>query len=296
MNELSLVRALRRMPGVSGLGDDCAILPHSKQQDLLVTTDQFVENVHFTRQTHTPVDCGWKALARGLSDIAAMGGDPRYVFISLALPGWACAHWFRDFYKGLLRLASAHKAVVSGGDCTSAPLFYCDVTVLGLAPRGKALRRSSARAGDVIYVTGPLGASQLGLELGKGKAFRRHVRPQPRVTEGRALRNIATACMDLSDGLALDLHRLCVESGVSADLAPGLPIYPGATLDHALHGGEDYELLFTAPPRRRVPQPALRIGTIASGRPGHVRLDGRRISPKGWDPFQKLELKGPSSQ
>jgi thiamine-monophosphate kinase len=167
-----------------------------------------------------------------------------------------------------------------GGDLAHAEKTMCDIVVCGAVPRGTALRRDGARAGDAIYVSGALGASALGLSTGGGRAWRRHLRPQPRLALGRFLRARlrATAAMDLSDGLSLDLHRLCLASGLSAEIgAP--PRFPGATWEQALHGGEDYELLFTAPARARVPRdfeglPLTRIGTMRPGRPGAVELDG----------------------
>jgi thiamine-monophosphate kinase len=278
-------RALPRGRGILlGIGDDCAIFrPRGASEDLLFTTDLFVEDVHFRRETHRPEDAGWKALARGLSDIAAMGGDPRFCLVSLALAPWTDTRWLDRFYTGLLR----HGVALAGGDLGHADQLACDIVVCGAAPRGKALRRDGARAGDGIYVSGRLGGSALGLATGRGAGWKRHVHPEPRLALGRFLRERvrATAAMDLSDGLSLDLHRLCMASGVAAEIvAP--PLFRGATHEQALHGGEDYELLFTA--RGPVPPnfegvPLTRIGTVRKGRPGDVRLDGAPLPRLGYD-------------
>lgn len=272
MNELRLIEKIRRLSGSSLIGDDCAVLRPKAGRDLLVTTDLCVENVHFRRETHTGFDAGWKCLARGLSDIAAMGGAPRWCFVSLALAPWTTAKYVRDFYRGLLRLAEEHKVTLSGGDVTRAAVLACDIVVIGEVAAGKALTRSGAQPGDNIYVSGL---------LGRAAANKYRERAEPRVALGRRLLGKATACMDLSDGLAMDLHRLCVESGVAAELDAPVPVFPGATLEQALSGGEDYELLFTSPHVL----PFARIGRIVAGKAGFVRLSGKRLRPRGWDPI-----------
>jgi thiamine-monophosphate kinase len=273
-----------------GIGDDCAIFrARGAAEDLLFTTDMLIEDVHFRRATHAAGDIGWKALARGLSDIAAMGGQPRFCLLSLAVPGWADARWIDAFYSGFLRLAARAGAPLAGGDLARADKAMCDIVVCGSAPRNKDLRRDSARAGDAIYVSGALGGSALGLATGRGSAWRRHLRPAPRLALGQYLRAHlgATSAMDLSDGLSLDLRRLALASKVSAEIgAP--PVFPGATLEQALNGGEDYELLFTLPPRKRAPAhfedlPITRIGVMRAGRPGEVRLNGKLLPALGYD-------------
>jgi len=279
---------------VVGIGDDCAIFrPRGSAHDLLFTTDMLIEDVHFTAASASPADVGWKALARGLSDIAAMGGEPRFCLLSLALTPHTEARWVDGFYRGLLGLASREKTPLAGGDLGHADKLMCDIVVCGAVPHGTALRRDGARAGDAVYVSGLLGASALGLETHRGKAWRRHLRPEPRLALGRFLRERlgATACMDLSDGLSLDLRRLAAASRLSAEIeAP--PLYPGASLEQALDGGEDYELLFTAPPRTRVPEafeglPLTRIGRMRRGRAGAVKLDGRGLEPRGYDHLRR---------
>ncbi|WP_321476457.1 thiamine-phosphate kinase [uncultured Paludibaculum sp.] len=284
MNELSLITAIRRWsapkaaaPGlVAGIGDDCAIIRPRPSEDLLFTTDFLIEDVHFTRAEYTGIDTGWKALARGLSDIAAMGGDARYALVSLALAPWCCHNYVRDLYKGLNQLAGRHGVNIIGGDVTKTEKLSIDTIVIGAVPRGKALRRSGAKPGDVIYVSGALGRAAV-------KNYRD--RPAPRLELGRKLRGKATACMDLSDGLAMDLHRLAMESGVAAELDGPLPSAPNATLEQALFGGEDYELLCTLPAGRRAPLELTRVGRIVEGKPGRVTLAGESLHPRGWDPL-----------
>jgi thiamine-monophosphate kinase len=288
-----LIDALRRRAGLSrraeivlGIGDDCAIFrPRGSAEDQLFTTDMFIEDVHFQRHTHTSSSAGWKALARGLSDIAAMGGTPTFCLVSLAIAPWVNRGWIDGFYRGLL----AHRVPLLGGDLARTDRVMADIVVAGSVPRGAALRRDGARAGDAIFVSGTLGASALGLAARRGRAWTLHKRPQPRLALGRFLREKlrATAAMDLSDGLSLDLHRLAAASGLHAEITMP-PVFPGATPEHALHGGEDYELLFTAGPRTRVPasfQGVLltRIGTMRNGRRGAVLLDGRPLPPLGYD-------------
>jgi thiamine-monophosphate kinase len=297
--EVELVERIRRLVGpakasemVLGIGDDCAIFrPRGSREDLLFTTDMLLEDTHFRRLTHRAADAGWKALARGLSDIAAMGGEPRFCLVSLALPPWADARWVEGFYDGLMRLARRERTALAGGDLARSEKVLCDIVVCGAVPRGQALRRGGARAGDAIYVSGALGGSALGLAESAGPAWRRHLRPEPRLALGRFLREKlhATAAMDLSDGLSLDLRRMCAASRLRAEITVP-PLYPGASLAQAVHGGEDYELLFTVPPRVPVPPvferlPLTRIGNMRRGTAGAVDMDGAPLEPLGWDHF-----------
>jgi thiamine-monophosphate kinase len=292
--EPEFVEKLRLLTGVKpaagvvlGIGDDCAIVrQRGSGEDLLYTTDMLIEGTHFLRETHAAQDAGWKALARGLSDIAAMGGEPRFCLVSLAVADWTDTSWIAGFYAGLLALAFREGVALIGGDVAKTDRVVCDVVVVGAVPRGQALRRDGARAGDAIYVSGELGASALGLAKRKGRAWVRHKRPEPRVALGRFLRMQvrATAAMDLSDGLSLDLWRMCEASGLRAEI--GIPpVFRGATRAQALHGGEDYELLFTA--RDAVPEEfegvrLTRIGTMRKGTVG-VELDGVELERGGWD-------------
>lgn len=293
-SEAALLDRIRKMTGrmpqgvVLGIGDDCAIFrPRGAAEDLLLTTDLLVEDVHFRRSTHRPGEVGWKALARGLSDIAAMGGEPRFCLLSLAIAPWVETRWLDAFYRGLLRLAAREGAPLIGGDLGHADKLACDIVACGAVPRGTALRRDGARRGDAIYVSGSLGGSALGLATGKGAAWRRHVRPEPRLRLGRFLRERihATSAMDLSDGLSLDLQRLCAASGLAADIEFP-PLFPGASPQQGLHGGEDYELLFTVKKSFDIPSspvPVTRIGTMRNGPPGQIRLNGAPLPALGYD-------------
>jgi thiamine-monophosphate kinase len=292
--EQRIVDRIRAKVGASrmalGIGDDCAIFrPRSAREELVFTTDMLVEDVHFRRETHTPAQVGYKALARGLSDIAAMGAEPRFCLLSVAFPKWASPSWIDRFFDGLLALARETGTELAGGDLSHAAVFASDITVCGSAPVGASLRRSTAHAGDYIYVSDTLGGSALGLTTSKGAAWRRHLRPEPRLALGRYLRTRASAAMDITDGLSLDLHRLCLASNVSADIEPP-PLFRGASLEQALHGGEDYELLFTARPNKRIPAEfggvaLTRIGQIRRGHAGEMRLGGQLLPIKGYDHF-----------
>jgi thiamine-monophosphate kinase len=301
MREIQVVELIRKLARtgqqnkeiVFGIGDDCAILRPRPKEDLVFTSDLVLEGRHFRLDTHRASDIGHKALARSLSDLAAMGSKPVFCLVSLALPAQLGERWVRPFFKGLLALAARYELTLIGGDLARFDTVIADVICCGCVHRGKAILRSGAKPGDGIYVTGALGASAHGLATHKGSAWRRHVRPEPRIAAGLALQRVGvSAAMDVSDGLSLDLRRLCLESKVSADLDGDLPIAPGATLYEALHGGEDYELLFTAWSRAKIPQqingvPITRIGSITSGRPGHVRFDGRPLKPEGFDHFHE---------
>ena len=292
---LDPLRRLSAVPGsgvVLGIGDDCAVYRPRTGEDLVFTTDFSIEDVHFRLKTHTAAQVGHNALARGLSDIAAMGASPRFCLLSLAVPPQISKRWVRAFYVGLLKLADSSGTVLAGGDLAQGHKLHCDIVVAGALPEGSALRRSGAKPGDAIYVSGTLGGSAFGLETGKGTAWKRHVRIEPRIRLGQYLRGTlkATACMDLSDGISLDLQRLCLESQVSASLT-GLPVFPGASMEHALHGGEDYELLFTVKSGDNVPDqfekiPLTQIGEILKGPGGRVRFKGKKLKPGGYDHFR----------
>ena len=299
MRETAIVDLIRQLSAgnhkdralVHGIGDDCAILRPRANEDLVFTTDFLLEGRHFELATHTAADIGHKALARSLSDLAAMGSEPVFCLVSLAIPPALTTRWLKNFYRGFLALASRYRVTLAGGDLARFDKVLVDVMCCGRVPHGKALTRSGAKPGDSIYVTGELGASAHGLATHRGPSWRRHLRPEPRIEAGIMLRRLgASACMDLSDGLSLDLARLCRESDVSAEIASALPLADGATLAEALHGGEDYELLFTAPSKKKIPPrlaslPATRIGIITLGNPGRVRLDGHPLDAKGFDHF-----------
>jgi thiamine-monophosphate kinase len=276
MNEVAIIQKLRKLaargPHITlGIGDDCAIFRPRPGQDLLFKIDPMMEDVHFRRDQPAAI-IGQRALARNLSDIAAMGGDPHFCLVSLALPRELGEKWIFAFYHGLLALARRTGTALAGGHLAHSEKIHCDVTVCGSVPRGKALLRSGARPGDALYVSGRL-----------GKPWDRPI--EPRLAFGKSLRGRATSCIDLSDGLSLDLHRVCVASGVAAEV-DRVPIVRGATLERALHGGEDYELLFTLPPDARPPRGSIRIGTMVRGRPGSVLVEGESLAPRGYDHFR----------
>jgi thiamine-monophosphate kinase len=281
-------------PVVLGIGDDCAIYrPRGSADDLLFTCDTIVEGVHFERGSHKPAELGRKALTRSLSDVAAMGGAPRFCLVALCVPGWATDNQVNRFFDGVLELAASTGTVLAGGDLSRGERFFCDVTVGGAVPRGAALRRDGAKAGHELYVSGRLGGSALGLETKKGKAWKRHRAPEARLALGSYLRETlqATAAIDLSDGLSLDLRRLCLASAVAAEIVDP-PRFSGASPEQALHGGEEYELLFTVRGGVKVPArfgdlPLTRIGTIVNGMAGEVLLNTVPLTALGYDHFSR---------
>jgi thiamine-monophosphate kinase len=291
---------------VRGIGDDCAILRVARGQQLLITTDLSVEDVHFRRAWHPPGSVGHRCLARGLSDIAAMGGRPLACFLSLALPPRLPQQWVDGFLRGFDRLARKSAVALAGGDVSAASAITADIVVAGEAPSGKAVLRSGARPGDRIYVTGSLGGSAsvlkrlyAGTRVSPSRSSR-HFYPQPRLDVGLWLRQhgLATAMIDVSDGISVDLAHICDESKVTARIHENaLPVASGADLEAALHGGEDYELLFTAAAKAKVPEriagvPVTEIGTIHRPRAGEPPIQMadekgrlRSLSSRGWSHF-----------
>lgn len=317
MGELALIERIRRESGgrrsrfvTLGIGDDCAILRPPAGSEVIVTTDFTLEGRHFRRDWHAPESVGHRCLARGLSDLAAMGATPMAAFLSLALPVGVNQEWVDRFFVGLRRLAGRYQVPLAGGDTAAAPgeQILADIVLIGTAAAGRALRRSGARAGDVLYVTGTLGGAAAELERMQTGRVRRvrigtaeahpQMFPEPRVAVGERLlkRGLAGACMDLSDGLSTDLAHLCRESGVGAEVDEArLPVHRLATLRQALDGGEDYELLFTAPASVKVPKRIAGVAVTAIGKATRAkagvmlqRTDGRRepLQPGGWEHFK----------
>jgi thiamine-monophosphate kinase len=314
--EKSIIARIRRQAGrgravTLGIGDDCAVLQLPAGHVALVTTDFSLEGVHFRREFHPPEAIGHRCLARGLSDIAAMGGEPIAAFLSLALPRKLPQSWVDRFATGFLNLADKLHVPLAGGDTAESPAgVLADIVVLGSIAKGKAIRRSGARPGDRIYVTGKLGESAAALRLLlAGKKLRpadfpRHFYPMPRIELGRMLRekNLATAMIDISDGLSTDLAHISEESGVGAEIyADRIPrahlkkTIGKADLQLALHGGEDYELLFTAPREKHVPEkiagvPITAIGSIQRGKRMVLISEtgaANELRPQGWQHFQR---------
>jgi thiamine-monophosphate kinase len=300
-----------------GMGDDAALFAAKPGYQTILTCDWFLEGSHFLRDKHSADVVGWKCLARAISDVAAMGGEPRCFLLSLALPFSHTGRWLTEFLLGLRRAARKFKCPLVGGDTTRRGEILINVTVVGEVRASRAVLRSGARPGDIVFVSGRLGEAELGLRLlrSRGRSdkndprLRKHRYPEPRIALGRYLSDgrIATAMMDLSDGLSSDLSRLCAASGVGARIAAAkLPtvdatVRRGAKsvdpLDLALNGGDDYELLFTVSPSKacRLPRafqgiPLTRIGEITRDR--SLRLvwgDGREeaLQARGWDPFRR---------
>jgi thiamine-monophosphate kinase len=271
MTELEIIERLRLQTSAKGLvlgiGDDCAIYRSpGASEDLLFTTDQLIEGTHFLPNT-PPRRIAWKAIARALSDIAAMGGTPKFCLLSLAAPA---RFDFDTFYSAVRRVSERYKMTLAGGDLAKSKQVACDVVICGSTPRGSALRRDTAQPGDELYVSRPLG-------MAAACGYRNL--PEPRLSEGRKLRGRATACMDLSDGLGIDLYRMCLASRTGASL-DSVPVAADASLEQALHGGEDYELLYTG---RDLP--GIRIGTMTEGPAGVITLNGNPLPHKGWDHF-----------
>ena len=311
----SIERAFRSTRSAAlafSLGDDAALWRRSRKKDTILTCDWFLEGTHFLRPQHPPDAIGWKCLARAISDIAAMGGQPACFLLSLALPDQLVGRWLTDFLRGLRRASRATACALAGGDTTRSQRLLISVAVLGEVAPGEAVLRSGARPGDLLYTSGTLGEAELALDqlprrekLGRtaNPALRKHLYPQPRLALGRWLaeKRLASAMMDLSDGLSSDLPRLCAASGVGATIdSNSLPISPltgrSRALRLALHGGDDYELLFTVRPRKAALLPGefrgvtlTRIGKITHGRKillqdstGGTTL----LGPGGWDPFR----------
>ncbi|MGH8118834.1 MAG: thiamine-phosphate kinase [Rhodanobacteraceae bacterium] len=301
-----------------GIGDDAALLEVPAGRQLVACTDTMVAGLHFLPAT-APADIGWKSLAVNLSDLAAMGAEPAWALLALTLPQ-DDPRFVEAFADGFAALARAHGVALVGGDTTQGPLAIT-VTALGAVPAGAALRRDGARVGDGVFVTGTLGDGAGALtairDRGAGAANRDHTfasllarmtRPEPRVTAGLALRGIASACIDVSDGLLADLGHVCTASGVGAEVdADALPVSASlaATFDaeacrsFALSGGDDYELCFSVPAGREADVTAAlagtgcgatRIGRILTGTGVRaIDADGNTIRTPhaGWEHFSQ---------
>lgn len=317
-----LRRRLSQAEGVElGLGDDCASLAGFDRGRLLVTTDLLLEDVHFRLTTTTPEQLGHKMLAVNLSDVAAMGGTPRFFLCALGVPADLEVEIIERMYEGALSLADRFEVALVGGDTNrSESGLVLAVTVMASPPKRGALTRAGARAGDVVMVTGTLGDSALGLKILEEDrattphlpAFeqltRRHLEPTPRIDAGRALAadRLAHAMIDVSDGLAIDATHLAVESGVGIEIDPAaIPLSPELqAVAHELDldavaiaaaGGEDYELLFAAAPRhvaeiedslRRLGVPVSVVGRVTE-RAGEVLIGDRPARElRGYQHFQ----------
>ena len=327
IDEDKIVRLLRErfgasgIPVIKGIGDDAAVLHlRGAPEYWVVTTDMLLEEVDFFRNWITPAQLGHKSLAANLSDLAAMGAAPRFFTVALALPADVSEGWIKAFYRGMSALARRHEALLIGGDLSSSPLgIQVTITAIGETASRRPVYRSGGRPGDVLYVTGILGRAAAGLALlqrgcTKGRtpaeraALNSHRTPEPRCEVGLwlARHRFAHCMMDLSDGLSTDLPRLCEASGTGAEISGAqLPTYSPARkwkcdpVELALHGGEDFELLF-AVANGKVTRfenaypgdfpPVTRIGCLRRGRgvdwtPGHG-MSLQPLLPAGFDHFR----------
>jgi thiamine-monophosphate kinase len=323
--EDEFVRWLRGRLGPSGsgvtlgIGDDAALMRPAPGRELILTSDWTIQDVHFRLKLHPPESVGHRALARAISDVAAMGGRPRWALVSLAISKRVDTAWVKRFYSGMARLARRLGVTIVGGDTSVvAGAITIDVSLVGDVVTGSGIRRQGALIGDHIFVSGTLGLSALGLELLEARstanyrkvprALRTHLYPEPQCALGEMLsrRKLATAMMDISDGLSLDLARLCRASGVGARIretaipVPAVAATSSPPLALALHGGEDYQLLFTVPTKIAKKVPAQfhdvalhHIGEIEKGRAVRiVRATGRAelLIPSGFDHFRKKRM------
>jgi len=314
-----------------GIGDDAAVLACGRDSELVLSCDTTLEGIHFLADRHPADSVGYKALARATSDLAAMGATPGWFLLTLALPQSRTGKWLDRFLRGIARAARDFRMVLAGGDTTRSRAVFISITVIGEMAPGRAVKRAGAKPGDGLYVSGVLGAAELGLRMVRNRSIsshlkpltsrfsplKRHLYPQIRLELGAwlARNRIASAMMDISDGLSTDLARLCAASGVGArveaDRLPRVEISAAQSrksaalmaqvkfdpLELALHGGEDYELLFAVPPKtekrlRQAPgfHELRRIGEIVRG-PSVVLVttDGaaRPLPRRGWDSFRK---------
>ena len=309
-----------------GIGDDAAVIRPGGGRELVISADQFLEGRHFLARRHPAESVGYKALARATSDLAAMGAAPLYFFMTLALPAGRTGAWLDNFLRGMARAAREFKMILLGGDLARQRAIAISITVVGEILPGRAVTRSGARPGDAIFVSGTLGRAEMGLRMFLGvsggaaeiaarkpgaaawsDALYAHLYPQPRLALGAwlARKRFATSMIDVSDGFSTDLGHICATSGVGARVSIGSLPTPSMTqlavhlgLDSfalGLHGGEDYELLFTVPKRLAGKIPA-RFGKLKITRVGEItrrrevllvnaRGEARPLRPRGWDHF-----------
>jgi len=320
LGEFGLIDRLAKMAAgrdehlIIGIGDDAAAWQGDTSIQL-ATVDSFIQGVHYPSGMASWPELGWKALAVNLSDIAAMGGIPRYALVSLALPPQTEVDDVTALYTGMLKLAKKHSVAIVGGDISNAPMVIINVTVLGSSPKKQILTRASAKPGELVAVTGHLGAAAAGLEMltkklkFEPKATARFkqafFKPTPRIAEGQLLveQGVKTA-IDISDGLVADLNQICKASKVGARIdANRVPVEPmvkagfgDRALELALAGGEDYELLFTAKAeviariKKADPCPVTAIGEITAGQ-GVTVIDRRgkplKMTGAGWEHFSR---------
>ncbi|MGC8766087.1 MAG: thiamine-phosphate kinase [Brevinematia bacterium] len=309
-------------------GDDCFVF--KENQSILITTDSLVDGVHFKKELFPPYDLGIKSASANLSDIAAMGGIPKFAIISLILPTKTKENWVTELYKGLTRTFSKYDVYIGGGNLSKGNTLSITITLIGIS-NDKVLTRKGAKPGNLIFVSGTLGDSALGLKLIMEKReehkeseelikfrkylIRRHLNPTPRIELGKRIVNIATSCIDISDGLLQDLNHILKSSKVGAKIKlENIPISPGYNhlveeflkkgkdnylnrLKYALTGGEDYELIFTVPNDRKdeiqkiskeLKLKITEIGQITEGSQIEIYSNNKKIKKnffKGWQHF-----------
>jgi len=302
-------------PVIIGIGDDAALWQPSRSHRSVISTDMLVEGVHFTRATMSLEDAGWRAMAAALSDLAAMGARPVLATVALGVPAAGGSAEILELYKGIAAAAQRFKVAIAGGDLSRSDAIAISVTVVGEVRPSNVKTRTGGKLGDVLAVTGELGASRAGLEIaakpglvdgaGCDAALQALRRPVPRIAEGRFLAASAnvTAMMDISDGLSTDARRLCTASDCGADIED-VPVADSARevaqvlgddpARFALAGGEDFELLLAIRPRafrylagryeKRFKQKLLRVGRLVKGR--GVAWRGTALDSLGWDHFK----------
>lgn len=329
IGEFGLIERIKKLVGVPskgvvvGIGDDSAVIRPAPGRLLLCTSDTLMEGVHFTLDMISPKQLGKKAMVANLSDIAGMGGEPKYAMVSIGLPRKISVEFVDEVFRGLKNVAKSYGVSIVGGDLVYSPSdIVINITILGEIEEGYTILRSGARPGDVILVTGDLGASAAGLELLKAgvsgnRVIERFLTPTARVGEGRVIaqRKLATSMIDISDGLAGDMNHICSLSKVGAKIwAYEIPISQATRevaqklkrdpLDFALYGGEDFELLFTTPPekaqeamdvlKKRAKTSVSRIGEITPrrGRLQLISTDGKsvQLEPRGYEHFRRQGL------
>ncbi|MEA3548440.1 MAG: thiamine-phosphate kinase [Thermodesulfobacteriota bacterium] len=302
---------------IKGIGDDCAVLAKSRDQATLLTTDTLIESVHFDPAWHPPYLLGRKAAAVNISDIAAMGGQPRFALLSVGVSAATEEDWLDQVMTGFQSMLEEHNMILIGGDTVSSPALMFSVTIIGEMIEDQALYRSGARQDDIVWVSGPLGEAAAGLEICRShekecdkwpSLVKAHLDPKPEVKLGRILAksDMVNSMMDVSDGIATDLAHICTASSTGAEIrAEDIPFSESLLqaasafhlnpLDLALRGGEDYQLLFTSPPEHATALPRLvrdqtgseifRVGRITSDQ-GVTLLDNNRrkdISFQGYE-------------
>jgi thiamine-monophosphate kinase len=323
-DELQIIERIRkavpsRAPFLRvGIGDDAALLSPPKGTEIVITTDSFLEDVHFLADLHPADSVGYKALARAASDLAAVAASPLCFFLTLALPLPRTGAWLDAFLRGLAHAARELKLPIAGGDVSRQQKTAMAITVVGNVSPGRAILRSTARPGELLYVTGELGGAEIGLHIlergpssniGSHRFLQKHLYPKARIKFAQWLsaNGLATSMIDLSDGLSSDLNRLCQASGVGAELREARiprPSIPAPLrklrmdpLQAALHGGDDYELLFTVPVKQaaRIPRSYRGVKITLIGKTTTqnesirvIRADGSAypLRPLGWDPFR----------